>query len=802
MREWNFSPEQPIKLTIAADARLNPTEYIDDQIWEINLGNSEPPALSLQTTFGLRAPLCRIFPRFIFKDQVINNPAEFHHAITIHQYYANYLSLSFRPFSWLNVICEYWVPDSHAVCCRTRLVNASHDTCQFQVEWAELLIPAEDGHRMAATEIGLTTILVGQTANLTPLLYLLGGAQSGKSPFPSLSSTFSLRPREEQTMHWCHAALADTPASYEHARSMLENNLDAEYARIVRFDSQQPEIITGNHEWDNAFRLAQVIVNQLLISPGSDGNAPLCVYARNPDQGYSILKNGLDYTHLWNGLTPLDAHYLLHFLLPWEPGVVKALLYSFINSRADTGEIDLKPGAAGQRAQLLATPIISHMVWQYYLYTKDADFLRKSYPQLVSFFNSWFNAPHDRDNDTIPEWDQPVQTGFEDHPIFSIHGESPDWLNIECVESPELCSYLFQESLSLISIAKEIGNSESVLHLENISLELKSMIDQSWDDSTACYQYRDRDSHLSLPPEVLGKRNGPGLVDIHREFDQPLRPVIRIWCTKEGTRPAHIYLHGTSETGTHRVDHITPADIRWSQNSGSYTSKYIYRGIEQVEISGISAEDEVDIQSTNLRIFDHTLLMPLWAHIPTAEKAKILINLTILNKKKFLGPYGLNAWLNGPQISEGKPKYSLVHLPAVSMVLEGLLYYGQRKKAAELFSRIMKAVQLSLKQDLAFHQNYHIETGKPIGAANILTSLIPVGIFLEIAGIKVINPHQIEVLGGNPFPWPVTVKYRSLTVVHQDKKTLVIFPDGQNITVANHQPQVINTSLAPSSASE
>jgi hypothetical protein len=681
-------------------------------------------------------------------------------------------------------------------------VNNGHDTCQFQVEWAELLIPAEDGNRMAATEIGLTTVLVGQTANLTPLLYLLGGAQSGRSPYPSLISTFTLRPREEQKMHWCHAALADLPASYEHARSMLEKNWDAEYARIVRFDSQQPEIITGNHEWDNAFHLVQIITNQLLISSSGNGNTHLCVYARNPDQGYSILKNGTDYNHLWNGLTLLDSHYLLHSLLPGESDVVKSLLDTFINSRVDSEEIDLKPGPVGQRAQLLATPLISHMVWEYYLSTQDADFLRNSFPQLLSFFNSWFNASHDRDHDNIPEWDQPLQTGFEDHPIFSIHGESPDWLDIESVESPDLCSYLYQESQSLISIAKEIGNSESILHLESISLDLKSMIEQCWDDSAACYQYRDRDSHLSLSPELLGKRIGPGLVNIHREFDQPLRPVIRIRSTKEGTRPAHIYLHGTTETGAHRVDHITPADIRWSQNSGSYTSKYIYRGIEQIEISGISPEDEVDVQSTNLKIFDHTLLMPLWAHLPTSEKAKILINLTILNKKKFLGPYGLKAWLNDPQYSEGKTKYSSVHLPAVGMVLEGLIYYGQRKKAAELFSRVMKAVQLSLKQDMAFHQYYHIETGKPIGAANILTGLLPLGIFLEIAGIKVINPHKIEVLGGNPFPWPVTVKYRGLTIVHQDKKTLVIFPDGQNITVDNHQPQVISTNAALSSDNE
>jgi hypothetical protein len=132
----------------------------------------------------------------------------------------------------------------------------------------------------------------------------------------------------------------------------------------------------------------------------------------------------------------------------------------------------------------------------------------------------------------------------------------------------------------------------------------------------------------------------------------------------------------------------------------------------------------------------------------------------------------------------------------VSMLLEGLVQYGQRKKAAEIFTRVMKAVILSLKQDSAFHQHYHAETGKPTGPTNVLSSLIPIGTFLLIAGIKIITPQRIEILGGNPFPWPVTVKFRGLTVVHQEKKTLVIFSDGQNITVDNHQAQVITTGMS------
>src|SRR5512137_2086046 len=113
MHLWNFTPEHPITLTLAADARLNPTDYTNDQIWQLNLGNSDPPAISLETTFGLRARLCRIFPRFLFNGQVVNDPKHFSHPITIQKYYPSYICLQFKPFSCINVKLEYWVPGSH-----------------------------------------------------------------------------------------------------------------------------------------------------------------------------------------------------------------------------------------------------------------------------------------------------------------------------------------------------------------------------------------------------------------------------------------------------------------------------------------------------------------------------------------------------------------------------------------------------------------------------------------------------------------------------------------------------------------
>jgi hypothetical protein len=792
MRDWNYSPDHPISLTISADARLDPTDYTDDQIWELNLGSSEPPAVSLQTTFGLRARSCRIFPRFILGDHSVNNPAHFHHPVTIHQYYPNYIKLSFKPYSNINVVLEYWVPDSHTITCRTKIINTSRDVCQFRVEWAELLIPAEDGNRMSTQEIGVSTILAGHTSNLVPVLFLTAGSQPGKSSYPSLGISYKIPPHGEQQLSWSHASLNELNASYEKAKEAMSRNWDSEFARIQRMNSQRLEITTGNQEWDTAFYLAQTIVDQLFLQPTSRRGSQSYVFSRNPDQGFSLLQDGSDYNHLWNGQTALGSYYLTNFLLPSSPELLKSLLDNFLASQNENGEIDFKPGLGGQRSHLLATPLLASLTWLYYQYTSSPDYLISVFPKLLGYYFSWFKAGHDRDGDSIPEWDQTIQTGFEEHPLFSYQGEISPGLDITVVESPDLCSYLYREGISLIAIANEITERGSIPQLQGMVEHLKSMVEQSWDDTYACFLYRDRDSHISTSSEILGILTGTGTLDIHRNFHPPVRPVFQMTSQSEGTRPIQIYIHGIASNGAHRVDHISPGQIHWHMQNGYHTSEYIYETIEHIEISGLLSTDELTVRTLGINRIDQTLLIPLWAGIPSEEKAKILINLTIMNKKMFLSQYGLRSIIDSVTPDDHATGNVSIQLAWMSLIMEGLIYYGERKNAAELFTRSMKAVVNSLKRDLSFHQFYHPETGQPFGPANSLTSLIPVGIFLNILGVKIINSSKVELTGSNPFPWPVTIKYRGLTVVQQEKKALIIFSDGQNITVDNNQPKIIN----------
>ena len=77
MRDWYLIQDDPLALRLAADARFSPTDYADDQIWELSLAGGEPPALALRTTYGLRACEMRLFPLFGEGDRVVSQPADF-----------------------------------------------------------------------------------------------------------------------------------------------------------------------------------------------------------------------------------------------------------------------------------------------------------------------------------------------------------------------------------------------------------------------------------------------------------------------------------------------------------------------------------------------------------------------------------------------------------------------------------------------------------------------------------------------------------------------------------------------------
>ncbi len=790
MRDWNIKPGDPLTLTLAADARLGGTDYCNDQIWELQLGSGEPPAVALHTTYGLRARSQRLFPRFTEGDHTASEPVGFKSPPVVRRFYPNYLHVHFIPLQDIDVDAEYWVPDSHAVAGRLSIRNAGRYPRQIQVSWVALLAP-NDGQRMAPAEVSAVQVLTGSSEGLVPVVFITGGPRAVSSPYPALVQTIDLAVGETQSLTWSHAALGNLEESFDLARRLAARSWDAEIARIELLNAGQIELHTGNPDWDIAFALAQKVALSLAVGPASGLPAASFVLTRQPDQGFSRRGDGSDYNYLWNGQPVLDAYYLSGFLLPAAPQVVQGWVENYLATRAEDGSLDWKPGLAGQRGLLMATPLVATLAWRAFQLSNDLVFLEGVYQKLFDFLQAWFTPRHDRDGDGVPEWDHPMQAGFEDHPVFSRWQDWAQGLDISTAESPALCTFLYRECRSLIQMAARLNRENDTPILLSQADVLRTALEASWNADQASYLYRDRDTHLTPAGEILGERTGPGELMLQCGFDQPERLFFLVTSTGETTLKPHIIVYGENAAGQSRVEHLSDDRFRWYMGRGVLTTERVYRRLDHIEIQGIHSADKITVSSAGYCCSDMTNLAPLWAGIPEPERAEQLVRATITQPKKYWREYGLPACPAGePGVEQSA--CSAVQLYWNTLIGEGLLSYGYQDEAAELVTRLMKAVVINLKETGAFYRSYHAETGRGMGERNALSGLAPQELFLETLGVRPLSPFKVFVNGFNPFPWPVTVKYRGLSVLRRKDKTIITFPDGYTATVKGPAPQIVS----------
>jgi hypothetical protein len=536
---------------------------------------------------------------------------------------------------------------------------------------------------------------------------------------------------------------------------------------------------------------AQKIAYSLVYSPTPHLTSHSFVLCRQPDQGYSLRGDGTDYGYLWNGQTPMEAYYLSGLLLPDSVKYPKEWLNNFLSIQREDGSIGLKTGLAGQRSHLLATPILSSIAWKIYQATTDVHFLESVYPKLVKFFYTWFTSQYDRDEDGFPEWDNPMQTGFEDHPIYSPWQTESPGLAINLVETPLLAAFLYREGKILTNISSIIGLAKDIPNLETITEQLSNLVHSCWSDSSSSYHSRDRDTHLSTPGEFLGECQGSGEIQINKTFPTPIRILIHILTPGEKTVHPQVFIYGTGIKGQNQTEHISYDRFQWHMGTSKFTGEQIYKHLDYIEIKGIGDQDTISVHTTDYSFEDQLNLMPIWAGIPDPERIKRLVQKTLTNPQKYWLPYGLPASLI-PETGKDTASYHSVHMPFNSMIGEGLVDYGYQEISAELVSRLMAGVIKSLKNENAFHRYYHALTGDGIGEHNVLNGLAPLELFLKTLGVRFVYPNRVALQGFNPYSWPVTVKYRGMSVLRQQDRTSITFPNGQSTIIDDPAPCTIS----------
>lgn len=790
MRTWNLSPGDPLQLTIAADARLTTPDYVNDHIWDLDLSGGDPSALALRTTFGLRARLMRIFPRFTENGKATNDPSEFATPPRIIAFYPNFLSITFSPYTDVDVTADYWVAASQVAAGRFTITNHSPIQHPIRFELIGQLIPLE-GQNMTTNLRQSVTTLEGQVDDLRPVLFLTGGPQSGPGPYSSLALMLDLAPGTSRQVTWALATLKDTQESFELARNTVARPFDAEKAFIeILNTSQTVEIYTGDPDWDAALAFTQKTAFSLLMGPSKHLPHTSFVLSRQPDQGYSRIGDGSDYQHFWNGQPAMEAYYL-STLLPAAPKLAREILLNFIAVQdTHNGTIDCKPGLAGQRGRFLAAPYLASLVWRLASPGHDKEFIASVYPALLTFFWAWFSPARDHDRNGLPEWQHPSQTGFEENPLFDGWHPWSKGTNITTVQSPALSAALYHEAQCLIKIAELLGRASDIITLKAQSETLRLGVQACWDVDGLFYHYTDRDTHLSLPGKLLSDRQAAPSIKLQKEFKQPVRLIIRILGQNEARKRPRVIVSGEMN-GQEQTEILDTHNFTYSSCGAVATTEKVYTALGIFDFEGLNRHDRINIQTVDLTIADHTLLLPLWAGIPSKHDAHSMVYRTILDANQFDHPYGIPA-LPRFFINEADAVSNSVHLPWNHLIGEGLLAYGYRREAVRLTAHIITAVIQNLKRTQAFYRAYHAETGAGLGERNTLQGLAPLGLFLTALGVEIQSPTRVILTGENLFPWPVTVKYKGLTVTRQMGQTEVIFPNGKPVILNDPTDAVVS----------
>ena len=787
MREWSLGAGDPLSLTLAADARLGAPDYVNDHIWELDLGTGEPPAVSLRTTYGLRARAMRLFPRFIEAGKAINDPAEFAAPPRVTRIYTNFIALTFSPLPGVDVIAEYWVPSSQVITGRLIIANRAVIPHALKLELCGQLVPL-NGQGLSPVQMQMVTVLAGTTENLAPVIFMTGGPVSGAGPYPALHLGLDLAPGTSRTLTWVQAALADHKSSFDLARRTAARPWDAERARIELVnDSQTVDIATGDPDWDAALALSQKAAFGMVFPasasgpPGGAGGLPHSsfVMSRQPDQGYSRRADGSDYSHFWSGQPPLETLYLAG-LLPGAPALARGFFLNFLSTQTPEGEIDCRPGLAGQRGKFLAAPLLATLAWRIYESTGDRAFLSEAYPALMAFFRAWLSPEHDRDGNSLPEWSHVLQTGFEENPLFDPWHAWAQGADITAIQSPTLAAMLYREARSLLRMAGELDIEADQMFLKTRAETMRAGIEACWDEQRSFYGYADRDTHLSQAGRLLSQRKAVPAFSVDKKLPQPARLLIRIH-VEDGTIPRpEMTIHGALEGGE-QYEHLGTTDFTWSGGGAVATSRRVYTSVGEFELQGVPRKAQVTIRTLDLTFEDHTLFLPLWAGIPHPAEAELMATRRLFRAEFFGRPFGVPAVPTVPA-PEAEAISTSVHLPWNQLIGEGLLGYGFRQQAAQLLARLMNAVIQSLKRERAFHLRYHAETGAGLGERTALAGLAPVGLFLRTLGVEILSARHVRLSGSNPFVWPVTVKYRGLSVTRGFKETEITFPGGQSVT--------------------
>lgn len=780
LRRWQLNLSKPFSLQLAADARLSRTDYSDDQVWEVQLGAVDSPALALQTQHGGRAGLVSLVPMWLHEGRSIYQYQAYAKPPVITAFAPGYLHIQAKILPTLTLEADYWAMESHAVGARFTLDN-SGAAVPMRLELFGHVIVDNVEQKLAVVAVDNTyhALALGHIGNLLPIVVLDNGNATDVESVgltPKIGATINVPAKGSVSLRWVHAGRKDERESLALAQAWLAQDWNAHLDVMQRAAQRIPQVETGKSEWDSLIASAYNLLVDSFLKP--TGNLPYgsFVATRQPMQGFSARGDGSDYKRSWNGQEPTLAYLAALPFATIDPVMAQGVIRNYLALQGEDGWIDRKPGLGGQRQDMLCMPVLARLAWGIFQATDDTAFLTEVFPGLLKFFERWLQE--DGDQDGVPEWQSERQMGYVFLPSFAIGQAWGQNADVRTLETPDLAAYLLSEALSLREMAQVVKDKPAAKALDKRIPGLQTALDELWHDGR--YGYRDRDTHITAVGVSIIK---DGRADEEHLPAEPLSPpnrlIVRILGGGNLTPKVILHLDGLDANGQPIQETADTKAFLWSYGRGVYTSQQVFSQIDRVRLDGMSRVYKIEVDTLDSTRLDINALVPLALGGISQERAETLVKL-LTDKRHFWRTNGV-AMTSAQDASFAPDGCGSVWLYWVTLIGEGLLQHGYAAQAFDLLKRILNMQTDLLKQNRHFWEFYHSDASKGLGERGHLGGIVPLHLLARVMGVQIVSSGKVWT--GGVFVWdkPVTVTQHGVTVKRSKDGTQVAFPSGYKV---------------------
>jgi hypothetical protein len=596
-----------------------------------------------------------------------------------------------------------------------------------------------------------------------------------------ISTTISVAASGRASVRFVCAALTEPVESLKQAQRWLGEDWGKHFKRLFAAGRAIPQIETGDPELDAVIAFGYQQLVQAFLKPTPALTDASFVRTRQPETGYSPRGTGKDYPEGWSGQDAATAYLATLAIAPVDKTLAQGLVRNFLTARSPTGTPDFAPGLAGQRRELLPTPLLARMAWSVFQYTDDLKFLRAVYPELQAYFASWLAADHDRDGDGAPEWQHADQVGY----LSPLLAGQP--LNANTVESPGLIAYLLSEAISLREMAYFLRDADGEAAMKAQIERLQATLETFWHADLERYAHRDRDTHtLTQHLDLLVDGVGDELHLLAFKLDPPSRLIVEIEGGLQHTPKLTLKVRGSKPDGSTAEEIATEALFSWRTGRGFYTTQTAFAQVDSLQCEGLVRVYRVSAYTPDLTGEDVDTLLPLWSVGLPADRAATLVR-TLTDPQRFWRPFGVPTTYHGAE--------ARVFPYLITLLGEGLFESGYAAEAAELVKRLLNAQRATLNTSHTFAAYYDADQARGFLLNGDLAGLPPLHLLLRVLGVRIVS--RTKVWAGGAFAWgtPVKLTQHGVTVQRSAEITTILFPSGHTITLPPHAPwqEIVDT---------